>query len=158
VFILSRRLRQRQSHPKSTNMISVLIIRTPNQFNNPGQLYLFNENGLQFKCKTLELPYLSNQQKVSCIPTGLYDCKSSYSPRFKKILPEVLQVPNRSGIRIHSGNYASFKKTDSQGCILLGSALIDINGDGILDVTNSLRVLKEFQSFIKKSLFELIID
>ena len=38
------------------------------------------------------------------------------SNRFKKILPEVLAVPNFTGIRIHAGNTAK----DTHGCLLLG--------------------------------------
>lgn len=52
------------------------------------------------------------------IPSGeLYQVKVTMSPKFKKETPEVLNVPNRSGIRIHTGNYAE----DCSGCLLIGN-------------------------------------
>jgi len=58
------------------------------------------------------------------IPAGTYELKKTWSPRFKKMLPEVLNVPERSGIRIHRGTLPEH----SQGCILTdmyGAAAID---------------------------------
>lgn len=53
----------------------------------------------------------------TAIPEGTYEMVLSYSPRFKKILPEILNVPNFTGIRIHCGNSSA----DSSGCILVGT-------------------------------------
>lgn len=50
------------------------------------------------------------------IPEGLYEVDLTYSPKFNRELPILLNVPERDGIRIHPGNYAK----DSAGCILLG--------------------------------------
>ena len=52
----------------------------------------------------------------TAIPEGTYEVKLTYSPRFKMVLPEVLDVPFFSGIRIHAGNTAD----DSEGCLLVG--------------------------------------
>ena len=52
----------------------------------------------------------------TAIPYGTYEVKWTYSNRFKKYMPEILSVPNFSGIRIHSGNTAA----DSLGCIIVG--------------------------------------
>ena len=65
---------------------------------------------------TLEDPWLNNAPNVSCIPTGTYRCIFSMSQRFKKVMPELLLVPGRAGIRIHGGNTTA----DTEGCILLG--------------------------------------
>lgn len=62
------------------------------------------------------------QKKVygqTAIPTGIYKVILSISNKFKRILPEILNVPNWSGVRIHSGNTAA----DSLGCILVGNRL-----------------------------------
>ena len=60
-----------------------------------------------------------NNKKVygeTAIPTGTYTLVLSYSNRFKKVMPEILNVPNFSGIRIHCGNSSK----DTEGCLLVG--------------------------------------
>ena len=52
----------------------------------------------------------------TAIPSGEYKVILSKSPRFGRVLPEVLNVPNFTGIRIHRGNTAF----DTHGCILVG--------------------------------------
>ena len=52
----------------------------------------------------------------TAIPTGTYRLRVSASPKFKRELIEVLDVPGFTGIRIHRGNTAA----DSEGCILPG--------------------------------------
>jgi hypothetical protein len=52
----------------------------------------------------------------TAIPTGRYRVVLTMSNRFGKILPEVLNVPGFSGIRIHPGNTAA----DTEGCLLPG--------------------------------------
>lgn len=59
------------------------------------------------------------QKKVygqTAIPEGKYQIIWSYSNKFKKNLPLLLNVPGYEGIRIHSGN----TDVDTYGCILLG--------------------------------------
>lgn len=53
----------------------------------------------------------------TAIPRGGYKVQLSYSQRFKRIMPEVLDVPGFTGIRIHGGN----KTEDTHGCPLLGA-------------------------------------
>lgn len=70
-------------------------------------------------CDTLEDRVRPEGEKVygkTAIPEGTYEVKLTHSPRFKKILPEILNVPNFSGIRIHSLN----KAEESEGCIGVG--------------------------------------
>lgn len=52
----------------------------------------------------------------TAIPYGTYEIKWTYSPRFKKYTPQLMNVPSFSGIRIHAGN----SSTDTEGCLLLG--------------------------------------
>lgn len=73
----------------------------------------------KYLCDTLEDRVRPEGEKVygkTAIPEGTYEVKLTHSPRFKKILPEILNVPNFSGIRIHSLN----KAEESEGCIGVG--------------------------------------
>lgn len=52
----------------------------------------------------------------TAIPAGNYDLVISFSNRFKKRLPEVINVLGFAGIRIHAGNIPA----DTHGCLLVG--------------------------------------
>lgn len=81
-----------------------------------GELYADREH----IADTLEDRVRPEGEKVygkTAIPEGTYEMVLSYSPRFKKILPEILNVPNFTGIRIHCGNSSA----DSSGCVLVGT-------------------------------------
>ena len=72
-----------------------------------------------YVCDTLEDKVRVVGEKVyaeTAIPTGTYTLVLSYSNRFKKVMPEILNVPNFSGIRIHCGNSSK----DTEGCLLVG--------------------------------------
>ena len=72
-----------------------------------------------WQCHTLEDVIRPTGEKVhskTSIPPGRYRLILSMSNRFKKIMPEVLNVPMFAGIRIHSGNTAK----DTAGCLLVG--------------------------------------
>lgn len=81
-----------------------------------GELYI-NE---KYVTDTLEDRVRPEGEKVygkTAIPEGKYEIELTHSPRFKKILPEILNVPNFSGIRIHTGNSSK----DTEGCIIVGT-------------------------------------
>lgn len=95
-----------------------------------GRLYL---NGT-FECYTMEdevreIPGRPvGEWKVNgetAIPRGRYRVIVSRSNRFKRDLPEVLNVPGYAGVRIHPGNAA----VDTEGCILVGD---DDPSDGFM--------------------------
>lgn len=73
---------------------------------------------------TLELAWRNNETGKSCIPPGTYQVETRNSPKFGSGVYEVKNVPGRTAILIHSGNYAGNvdkgQKSNVQGCILLG--------------------------------------
>ena len=62
------------------------------------------------------------------IPEGTYQLVNTMSPRFKKILPLLVNVPGRSGIRVHTGT----KPEHSKGCVLVTA----FGRDQIIDFIN----------------------
>ena len=97
-----------------------------------GHFMLYQGLKILMECKSLELPDRGNQRNVSRIPSGKYVCSNRYSGKYGHHF--ILNgVEDRSLILIHLGNY----KTDTRGCILLGTRFSDIDKDGHLDVTNS---------------------
>jgi hypothetical protein len=109
-------------------------------------------NTIRFRCHTLELPWLDNAKNISCIPHGTYRCTKHHSPTFGACI-KVHDVTNRTDILVHSGNFHS----DTKGCILVGKALTDLNGDGLLDVTSSRVALFELLDAVPHE-FELTIE
>jgi len=63
----------------------------------------------------LEIATLENEDYI--IPCGTYPIRVTWSPRFKRMLPIVLNVPGRNGIRVHRGT----KPEHSRGCILVSA-------------------------------------
>ena len=121
-----------------------------------------SDNGIQtlgelsaftFSCKTLERPYKNNQSMISAIPKGTYIVKWTFSPKLLRYTYQVMDVPSRSGIRIHKGNYFF----DIEGCILLGTGYGDLNKDGQVDIINSTITIKKFEELMNKNTFCLRI-
>ena len=117
-----------------------------------GKLFLLDDhNTILSQYWSLELPDKNNKKRVSCIPEGEYIAIKHKSPRFKDCL-WIQDVPDRSEILIHKGNYYS----DILGCILIGSDLRDINEDGLQDVVNSGNSVSELLKMIKQD--RIIVD
>ena len=56
------------------------------------------------------------------IPAGIYPLRRTWSPKFKKLMPLIDEVPDREGIRIHLGT----KPEHSTGCVLTNQEGIDL--------------------------------
>lgn len=63
-----------------------------------------------------DMPKEKKIMHKTAIPAGTYKIVVNRSPKFKRDLPLLLDVPYFEGIRIHRGNTAR----DSSGCVLVG--------------------------------------
>lgn len=110
-----------------------------------GELYIdgvFISHTLEDKVRILN----SYEDKVygeTAIPIGRYKVVLSYSNRFKKVLPEILNVEFFKGIRIHEGNH----KDSTAGCILVGECK-DLE-EGF--IYNSKKTMKKLMSILKQA-------
>lgn len=115
-----------------------------------GRLYV---NG-EFLCNTIEDVDRKLNQNMSAteiqrikvaaetaIPTGTYAMRVTMSPKFKRELVEIVNVPGFSGIRVHRGNTAE----DSAGCVIVG----DNTSKG--RVTNSTKYELQITEMVKKA-------
>lgn len=80
-----------------------------------GRLYMVSESRFEEVltpvCDTIE-----NADHL--IPALIYGIGVTMSPRFKRLLPIVRQVPGRTGIRFHRGS----RPEHSKGCILISGS------------------------------------
>ena len=107
-----------------------------------GELYVDGEH----IADTLEDRVRPEGEKIygkTAIPEGTYEMVLSYSPRFKKILPEILNVPNFTGIRIHSLN----KAEESEGCIGVGKW----NGKDTNWISNSRKTFNKLFAILQEA-------
>ncbi len=118
-----------------------------------GTLQFEYDPGKFFNCFTLELPWLNNINRKSCIPLGEYECEKvgpTEAIPYDHIL--IKDVKGRSGICIHIANYY----TQILGCIVVGDSHTDMNHDGEADVTNSRTTFRKFMNLLPNE-FKLII-
>lgn len=80
-----------------------------------------------FQCYTLE-------RRDVQIPEGTYPVTIQYSPKFQRNMPHIDDVPGRTAIEIHWGNYIE----DTDGCVLVGEHKIDADFIG-----NSIKAFNE---------------
>lgn len=116
-----------------------------------GQMHVVKDDNVIFTCATLELPFLNNERRVSCIPSGIYNVEKRVSKKFGEHF-HILDVSNRSYILIHKGNY----HTQILGCVLVGAYFKDINHDGYTDVVSSGHTVKKLLNILPEK-FKLTI-
>lgn len=97
-----------------------------------GVLSIYEALNKVFECKTLELSWVENERRVSCIPQGVYFVDPRTSEKFGNHFI-VQGVPRRDAILLHPGN----TYRDTEGCILCGYDYADMDNDGHLDVIKS---------------------
>jgi hypothetical protein len=106
------------------------LLLTRRKSKNGTTLGLLDIDGV-FQCYTCEDETRHDRTKVygkTAIPAGTYKIIITHSPRFKRFLPLLLNVPGFEGVRIHTGN----SNADTEGCILVGND-VNVAGDRVLD-------------------------
>lgn len=86
----------------------------------------------------------NGEQKIkgkTAIPYGTYEIKWTYSPRFKKYTPQLMNIPSFEGIRVHAGNTSA----DTEGCLILGE------NKQVGKVLNSRATINKFYPIIKEA-------
>lgn len=131
--------------------MKAVLSRTYGNSETKGSFYVMDGEKLIYRCKTLELPDLGNQKNVSCIPEGIYDVIKTFTEKRGNHF-RFLDVPDRSEILIHKGNYTK----DTQGCILPGIYFTDIDFNGLMDVAESTKALENLIQYLPDK-FKLII-
>lgn len=109
---------------------------------------------------TGELPDRGNEPMMSSIPAGVYECRWTFSPHFTRFTYEIMDVPDRIGVRIHIGNYcgdvAKGLKSDVDGCCLLGvDYKDDVNGQP--GVVSSGTAIKQFEDLMGGEAFQIAV-
>lgn len=123
-----------------------------------GKLYIDGK----YYCDTIEdtvrdlpekCPYTVKGQVCKCkekvyaktaIPAGIYEIKMTYSNKFKRILPLLMDVPHFIGIRIHRGN----TEVDSAGCIIIGEN--KVKGKVINSTQYEVDIVKKFNEYVQE--------
>lgn len=125
-------------------MIHILSVHRFDYAKNHTKSIIFIDG--QFICFGMEPENRVNNKipgQRDLIPEGTYQLVLSMSPKFKRLLPEVINVPFNTGIRIHAGNHPS----ETSGCLLVGSYFADnmlLNSNKTLN--KIIDKLKEFKA------------
>ena len=111
-----------------------------------------NDGETVFSCRTIELPDRNNETRRSRIPNGRYVAEVvTSSPAFD--YPHVwihdegrVYAAGRGGIKVHVANFAR----QLEGCVGVGREFVDLDEDGLVDVTDSEATLKELVDVMPK--------
>ena len=89
-------------------MLTITLTRTHKTGN-----AVYGKMIIPYRDETYSTQTLENADYL--IPAGEYRVEMTWSPKFKKLLPQILDVPERDGIRIHMGT----QPEHSTGCVLV---------------------------------------
>lgn len=81
---------------------------------------------------SLELPWKNNMPGISCIPPGVYELEFFDSPKFKRPILRLKNVPGREAIEIHPANHVA----ELRGCIALGIRMM-VNPEYLIESRRS---------------------
>ena len=117
-----------------------------------GKLYC-NDN---FLCYTLEPRCIDWNIEVkvpgkTAIPAGTYKVRMRWSPKFKRQMPYIENVPHFEGVCLHQGNVAS---KDSAGCLLVG---LETQNGMVLKSREAFRKILEKMDYARKTRQEVTI-
>ena len=135
--------------------MNAILIRVPSTDQGTFGTFVLEDGTSYF---SLELPWRNNDHGLSSIPPGVYTCHWINSPKHGECY-QVMNVPDRDMIEIHSANFAGDpnKGLISQllGCIALGMSIGILNGQ--LAVLNSKGAIAAFEAKQAKQDFQLTI-
>lgn len=110
-----------------------------------------NHSSVLLGCKTIERPWLENRQNVSCVPEGAYTLRKRRSAVVERTSGgefesgwEITDVPGRTLIMIHPGNWA----TDVEGCVAVGDSFDPDMRQAM--VYNSRRAFRSLMSVLRE--------
>jgi len=113
-----------------------------------GDLYIEKE----YLCNTLE-DTVRHGEKIhgkTAIPAGRYEIRLTYSRRFKQVMPQLMNVPNFEGVRIHSGNTSE----NTEGCLLVGK---HTSGDWVANSRDAYNDLMDILTEAKEKIFITLV-
>lgn len=108
-----------------------------------GEITVWVDSKQVFACKSLELPWLKNERKVSRIFAGEYPAAKEKHAKFGNVL-RLSSVKSRDGILVHVGNYYY----QLRGCILPGMSFKDLDNDGHVDVVSSRKAMDKIYELL----------
>ena len=98
------------------------------------------DRGLRQDMPIEDIKRLKVKNKTA-IPTGTYKVMMTWSPKYQKKMPQIMNVPCFDGVRFHPGN----KPKDTRGCVLPGENSVK----GM--VVNSTKYFNQFVSMLEGS-------
>lgn len=105
-----------------------------------GTCYVYDQRTQIFKSESLERGWVNNQNRISCLPEGDFPIEFEESYKFEQFLWEIKETAHRSECKFHWANYWY----DLNGCVGLGNNRKYIDGDLVMDVTDSRNIIKKF--------------